>query len=150
MTWQEQTTVLVRHLVADIDEPQRYSDSRIVQTVVIAATMLLTEISFPECYAVDIQAQTITPEPTDEFNNLASLKAAMLIVGSELKIATDAAIDLRDAQMKIDLSAKADLTRVRYQSTCDQFDFARKQFLSGTGGAAIGPYSTGAAVTRQR
>ena len=91
MSWNTEITELVRVLINDLDTTETYTDSRIERVIIIGATQVLQEVSFPTEYTVDVANITISPDPTAldpkdyGFINLVSLKTACLILGGEVK-----------------------------------------------------------------
>jgi hypothetical protein len=111
MTWQTETVSTVRIVIGDIDVPQKYSDARIQQIVIVAAIQVLNETDFDNIYVINITNSTIIPDPTDTtavsikdnlFICLISLKAACLITRAEMKYyATIGGLDVRDGPSTI-------------------------------------------------
>jgi hypothetical protein len=89
MAWQTEVVPMVRILINDISEPYQYSDERIISTNLVAAKYIQFDVDFDYEYIVDMNAQTITPDPTEVndqlFIVLLSLKTACLIDQSALR-----------------------------------------------------------------
>lgn len=83
MSWQTELTTMVRTLINDAVKPYQFSDSRIIQTILVASKYLQFDIVLDHEYKIDVIEQTITPDPTDDddeiFIMLATLKAACLV-----------------------------------------------------------------------
>jgi len=83
MSWQTELTTMVRTLINDSVEPYQFTDERIIQTILVAGKYLQFDIVLDHSYTIDVIAQTISPDPTidnDEiFLMLAALKSACLI-----------------------------------------------------------------------
>lgn len=92
MSWQTELTVIVRTLINDLTVPYEFSDARIEQCLVVAAKYVQFDVVLDHAYDVDVVAQTITPDPTidnDEiFISLVSLKAACIIDQSTYRTKT--------------------------------------------------------------
>ena len=83
MAWQTELTTMVRTLINDSIEPYQFSDERIIQTILVASKYVQFDVVLDHSYSVDVVSQTITPDPTDDddeiFITLTSLKAACLV-----------------------------------------------------------------------
>lgn len=148
MHWQEHTNIMVRHLINDMDfNTYKYSDDRINSTVAVAAQLVLLELDFNAEYSVDVSLQTITPDPISDnaFINLITIKAAMIIVGGEVKTEASNAISIKDGPSAIDLRGVSSTLLVLYKDLSDKYDsLAQGYGYSGsTGKAILGPYSPG-------
>lgn len=149
MTWQTEMVPIVRYLINDATAPYTYEDSRIQQTIAIAAQLTLITTSFDKDYVVDVATPSITPDPTDEtrddaFISLVSIQAACIILGAEVKTASQSSVRIQDGPHTIDLTGGGAITVKRWQDMCAKFDAARKQYLGGNsknGQAVIGPYT---------
>ena len=92
MSWQGQMTTVVRHLINDVD-PSNYtfSTDRVETTILVAAQLLIMNVDFNNTYDVNVEASTLSPDPSDldtkddPFIALACLRAACIIVGSEIR-----------------------------------------------------------------
>ena len=110
MAWQNEMTVIVRHLVNDVDSSSyTYNDDRVEESILVAAQLSSLEIDFESVYTVDVDSLTLSPDPTDSTNkddsfiNLVCLKTAQMLIGSELKTHSLNAISLRDGPSALDL-----------------------------------------------
>ena len=83
MSWQTELTTMVRTLINDSVEPYQFTDDRIVKTILVASKYVQFDVVLDHSYSVDVVSQTITPDPTDDddeiFIILTSLKAACLV-----------------------------------------------------------------------
>lgn len=83
MSWQTELTTIVRTLINDAVEPYQFTDERIKQTILVAGKYVQFDVVLDHSYAVDVINQTITPDPTDDddeiFIILVSLKSACLV-----------------------------------------------------------------------
>lgn len=83
MSWQTDIPSLVRVLINDLSDPPQYSDERLIQTITVAARYVQFDVVLDHSYAVDSINQTITPDPTDDkdeiFTCLLGLKTACII-----------------------------------------------------------------------
>lgn len=79
--WYPYLVVGLRSLINDLADTQEFSDDRLRQMLIIAAYQVNVEIDLETDYDVDIVAQTISPDPSDDdiFNNFVLLKAACIL-----------------------------------------------------------------------
>lgn len=150
MAWSTEIIPLVRGLINDIDlVSPTYSDAIITQYIVYAAHFMLTEISFPTTYSVDVSHQTISPDPTTPtidlvFINMVSLKSAILILTGEVKTATAQAVRINDGPSSVDMTAvyKAKMELLRqYQQSFDKAKIAVAMGDASVGQAILTPYT---------
>ena len=139
MSWQNEMTIIVRHLINDLDSSSyTFTDSRIEESILVSSQLVLHEVDFESSYTVDVDSLTLTPDPTantgsdgkdDGFISLVSLKTGCLLLGSEMKTNALSAISLK-----------------KYEDTKTQYK------LNGiVGKAVLGPYSPGSdSIARQR
>lgn len=165
MAWQGEMTTIVRHLVNDVDPTNyTYSDSRLETAILVAAQIVCAEVDFETTYLVSVEQCTISPDPTDPtdalanankddgFINLVSLKAAVIILGSEYKTQSLNAIRVTDGPSSIDMSMIAQNLRYLYDAMVKLYDeakFALKMGNSSVGKAIVSPFSPGSdAISR--
>ena len=159
MPWQNEMSIIVRHLVNDLD-PSSYTfiDDRIEETILVSAQLLLHEVDFENTYTVDVDASSLSPDPTsstdkdDAFIALLCLKSAYILLGSELKTHALNAISLRDGPSSLNLTGIVSGLKILYDDISKRYEEAKMQYKVGgsIGGQAIlGPYSPGSdAVAR--
>lgn len=154
MAWQVECVRILRYLVNDLDETSPvYSDSRLQEALVVAAQILLPQITFPNTYVVNVDKVTIAPDPTtlsvkdDAFINLVCLKAGCIIdqglvraklagAGYIVKVGNDM-VDTREVVKAYSYIAEYGL--------CKIFNDARWEYLAGNlspGRAILGPFSS--------
>jgi len=152
MAWQNEMTVIVRHLVNDLDSSSyEYNDDRVEESILVAAQLSSLEIDFESVYTVDVDSLSLSPDPTDSTNkddsfiNLVCLKTAQMLIGSELKTHSLNAISLRDGPSALDLRGIVSGLKILFDDINRRFEEAKTQYkLDGVVGQAIlGPYSPG-------
>jgi len=158
MPWQNEMTLIVRHLVNDLNSSSyTFTDSRLEEAVLVSAQLALLEIDFENVYAIDVDAVSLSPDPTDSSNkddsfiNLVSLKTSQMLLGSELKTHSLNAISLRDGPSALDLRGIVSGLKILFDDINKRYDEAVMQYkLNGVvGQAVLGPYSPGSdAVSR--
>ena len=158
MAWQNQMTVIVRHLVIDlISSDYTFTDDRLEEAILVSAQLSALEIDFENSYTIDVDSLTLTPDPTDSSNkddsfiNLVSLKTSQMLLSSELKTHSLNAISLRDGPSALDLRGIVTGLKILFDDINRRYEEAKTQYkLDGVVGEAIlGPYSPGSdAVAR--
>ena len=152
MPWQNEMTIIVRHLVNDLNSTDyTFSDDRLEEAILVSSQLSIVEIDFDQTYTVDVDTSSLTPDPTtssdkdDSFINLVSLKTAQMLIGSELKTHSLQAVALRDGPSSIDLRGIVSGLKILFDDINRRYDEAVTQYkLNGVVGQAIlGPYSPG-------
>ena len=159
MSWQGQMTTVVRHLINDVD-PSNYtfSTDRVETTILVAAQLLIMNVDFNNTYDINVEASTLSPNPSDSdtkddpFIALACLRAACIIVGSEIRKESGNAISIKDGPSAIDLRGVTSTLTVLYQDLCKKYDEAELDYRAGnsvSGQSILGPYSPGSDYVRR-
>ena len=148
MAWQTEMVRILRHIVNDLDSSSySFSDSRLEETILVAAQLVLTEIDFDKTYTVDVDALSLDPDPTTSpFITLISLKAACVIVGSEVRTHSINSVSVRDGSSAIDMKGVAAGFMLLYKDICEKYDHAVLQYKAGNsvvGHAILSPYAPG-------
>ena len=152
MPWQNEMTLIVRHLVNDLDSTNyTFSDDRLEESILVSSQLSILEIDFEQTYTIDVDSSSLSPDPTtssdkdDSFINLVSLKTAQMLLGSELKTHSLNAISLRDGPSSIDLRGIVSGLKILFDDINKRYEEAVTQYkLNGVVGQAIlGPYSPG-------
>ena len=152
MPWQNEMTLIVRHLVNDLDSSSYiFTDSRLEEAILVSAQLASLEIDFENTYTIDVDSVSLSPDPTessnkdDSFINLVSLKTAQMLLGSELKTHSLNAISLRDGPSALDLRGIVAGLKILFDDINKRYEEAVMQYkLNGVvGQAVLGPYSPG-------
>lgn len=149
MSWQNEMTRILRYLIDDFVEPYTYTDDRLEEVLVIGAQLINYEVDWEKDYVTDVDAISITPDPTDAtrdnaFINLASLKAACVLLSAEAKAQGACAVKVQDGPSTIDMSKSFDALQKRAQQACKDYQLAKVEYQAGNsraGEAIIGPYT---------
>ena len=154
MSWQTEVSTIVRYLINDLDSSNyQYSEERIETTSAVAAQLVVLDVSLPVKYDISLENISITPDPTSEpkdnlFVNLMALKAACIVLGSEVKTQGMNAISVKDGPSAIDLRGVASTMSFLYEDICAKYEKllqdAKEDLVSAAGQAILGPYSPGA------
>jgi hypothetical protein len=135
--WDSELPLLVRHLIDDYSTPYVYSDARLIDLIVAAAQLIKIEVSFQQDYAVDMDAQTISPDPTeidpkdDGFITLVSLKAACLLARSEAKTSSGRAIMFREGSTEVDRRGVSKEKMAIADNICKEYQDMKLQYQAG-------------------
>lgn len=145
MSWQTETTEIVRYLVGDSSETT-YTDEQIQKNILIAARIVVQEISFDTNYTINVSTTTLTPDPmdldTDEsksFVNLICLKAACMILNSEYQIYSKQSFRITDGPSTVDGTAVAKNLLILAQDRCKEYSSYKINYVMGNmnGGTAV-------------
>ena len=153
MSWQGQLSVMLRHMIGDLDQTAyKYSPQRIETTLLVAAQLVTFDVDLANSYTIDVEQCRLSPDPTDAetrdnaFINLSVLKAGCIILGSEIKTEAGNAISIKDGPSSIDLRGVSSTLSVLYKDMCDKYNKLLLDYKSGgtlAGQAILGPYSPG-------
>lgn len=153
MSWQGQMSTILRYLINDVDSSSyTYSDHRLETTILVAGQLVTLEVDVENTYTINVETCTLDPDPTetatrdDAFMNLACLKAACIIVGSEIRKEASNAISIKDGPSSIDLRGVTGTLSVLYKDLCEKYEKYLLDYKTGRsvgGQSIIGPYSPG-------
>jgi|TARA_R110000744_G_scaffold29889_2_gene71073 hypothetical protein len=152
-------TTIVRHLVNDVDSSSyTFSTDRLETTILVAAQLMIMNVDFNNTYDINVETSTLSPDPTDTdtkddpFIALACLRAACIIVGSEIRKESGNAISIKDGPSAIDLRGVTSTLIVIYQDLCKKYEEALLDYRAGnsvSGQSILGPYSPGSNYIRR-
>ena len=148
MAWTTDLVLFVRSLIGDLDST-KYDNDRIKQVIVISAYTMLSTTTFLYDYTVNIGAVTISPDPIEDtdFSLLVAYKAACIIIGGEVKNASNQALSYREGPNSLDLSGVATALQALYKDLSskleDMLNTYEMEQSSANGHAILGPYSPG-------
>lgn len=81
----------------------RYSDLDLKRLLCVSANYVTKEVDFTDIYTIDVSIPTISPTPINtEFINLVSLKAAIILLESELRDIARKSISFADGPSKLE------------------------------------------------
>ena len=154
MSWQGQMGTMLRYLINDTDpEKYQFSDHRIETTLLVAAQLTSMDASFPNSYQINVESCLLSPDPTDaetkdnNFINLVVLRAACVMLGSEIRSEASNAISIKDGPSAIDLRGVAGTLSTLYMDICGKYEKLKDLYKKGVavdyGQAVLGPYSPG-------
>ena len=149
MSWQEDSVLIVRSLINDVDyDNYTYSDERIEEAFITCAYQIVREISFNTVYVVTLNPRSVSPDPVldYDFMNLTCLKTACLFIFSEYKTAAASSLRVTDGPSTVDYTNVSKELKNMYDSYKDQYDRAKFHFNVGEGSSGkviLTPYSPG-------
>ena len=149
-TWQNEIVIILRHLINDLGSPPTYDDSRLEETILVAAQLLIYEVDFNKEYTIDVDSGTLSPNPVAEakdnaFVNLCALKATCIILGSEYKTNTTRSVMVQDGPSKIDYTGVVDQSKTIWEESIKRYAHARVQYQAGNsiaGKAILSPFTS--------
>jgi len=154
MSWQGQLSIMVRHLVNDLDETNyKYSDSRIEKAILVSSFLVTNDADFSNNYNINVEQCSISPDPTDSdtkddaFVALTAMKTALTIIGSEIRSEASNAISIKDGPSAIDLRGVAGTLTVLYKDLSEKYNDLLTYYIAGgsiAGQAILSPYAPAA------
>jgi hypothetical protein len=83
MSWQTEISTITRVWINDLCDDKNYSDSRIIQLILVAAKYVKLDVNLENEYNIDLENLAIIPDPTEikdeNFIAFVALKAACLL-----------------------------------------------------------------------
>ncbi len=148
MSWKINMVKIVRGLIGDLTIPHTYSDTRIEELICTAAVMTIQEIDFIRSYTINLNAYSITPDPSSlddiDFESLISLRTACLISSGEFNDASRRAISVKTGQGFVDNKAKATYLKDMVSYFCGSYLQSKANYQMGDGSLGrtiVGPYN---------
>ena len=155
--WDDTIVTMIRNVIDDTDtESPTYSDDRLRELILTAATLLRLDIKTPVNYRVDIDSQILSPDPTkeatrdDSYVALLVLKSACILAKAEAKTSAGQGIAIKDGSSSIDLKGVAGGKQQTAKTFCEEYQDAKFQYQSGANvsiRAILSPYRVYGAYT---
>lgn len=149
MSWDTTMPIMMRSIIGDTADPLKYSDDDFITVIMTAAQLITFRVTLNQSYEIDIENQTITPDPTDQspmdnaFINMVTLKAAHMLLSAELRVYGQQDIAIRDGTSAIDLKRDLRTLNEINKGYALELDKAIQNYYFGNntpGRAIIGPY----------
>lgn len=156
MAWQSDLVTTLRLMINDFDQPFTYADTRLEQTLVVSAKLVLSVADFSQPFTADISAIDILPDPTigvnkdDNFTNLFTMRAAALIELGEAKNAAKKGFAFKDETQSFDGKglAQAYVAIMEKggwnQAYIEAFEDYQMNAVANIGSAIVGPFRVSA------
>lgn len=150
MSWNSQMVIILRDMVFDTDpSAYTYTSARLEQALVNSAYWVYTKLDFAATYSIDVENVAITPDPTEDpidydFVALVCMRAAVLVLGSEIKTRALTSVRVVDGPSSIDTTTVVQNLKPLYDAAVKQFENAMLSYQVGEGSAGKGilsPYS---------
>lgn len=137
----DEIMLMVRYLINDVDGAT-YSDSRLRTAALIGAKYV--NPLFENYYTISLSGSgSISPDPSQAFMNLTTLKTACLISTGEAKISAGQGIAIKDGSSSLDLKGVSSSKSDMMKSYCEMYEEAKNEYLA-AGDGTNGP--PGAAI----
>jgi len=138
MAWQNEVIECMRVTLADMDEPYTYPDPRLERIALVAAAQVMQEADFQSAYVVDINMQTILPDPTDITHNsvidnpfiaMVALKACCLTIKGEMKsYAQISGISIKDGPSNLSTTGLFENYLKLYKQFVDDYNYLKMNY----------------------
>ena len=152
MAWSTEMVTLLRVLINDLATPSVYSNDRLKQLILTGVQLVKADVAFTTTYTFDIDALTLTPDPTtsdprdNAFINLVLLRSACFLDISELRTQGKKSVRVVDGRSSIDLTQLPNSYKVILsEGACKLYKDALKEYQCGElcpGQAVFGPLSS--------
>jgi hypothetical protein len=121
----DEIVMTLRVLIGDVTST-KYSDLDLKRLLAVSANFVIKEVDFANLYTITVNIPTINPIPTDnEFINLVSLKAGIILLESELRDMARKSVAITDGPSKIELTNVYKNTEALLKSMYDQYAYAK-------------------------
>lgn len=148
--YQDNLIAFLRGIIMDLSEPYAYEDDRLLEIIMVAASIIIKDAHFATSYVISITGQTISPDPDNNFSVLTCLKAAAIIADGECRTASTSALSIKDGPSTIDGSNVAKNKCEIAKRRREDYDGALLKHNAGDGAvgrAIIGPYNYSDIIT---
>lgn len=155
MAWDTEIVTMIRYMINDYGATPVYSDDTLITTILIATQWVQQENTFINTYTVNLDNQTMKPDPSSSSANtrdesfmwLVTLKSACMIAQSELKLTGGQAIAIVDEGSSIDLRGTLQGKQAVAKRFCDDYESARWKYNLGNRPAGQGIFGPFAIIT---
>lgn len=141
--WQLECVEVLRVLINDMAATPTYDDTRLQRLLVAASLQLVNEVSFDTVYTIDVSKALISPDPSSDstkdnaFINLLCLKAAAILLNSELRYYAVNSYKIVDGPSTIDVSTRATFVQMAARVMNDKYNQMKILHQCGQAGAAV-------------
>lgn len=136
MAWQDEMAAITRELIGDVDTPYVFTDARIESVITVAAQFVNSEVDFDTTYTIDVDAGTISPDPTsprdDMFISLVTMKASCILYRALLRTyAASEGVKIRDGMGEIEVRGKFTAFNDMAKGFCEAYQKAKLEMTMG-------------------
>lgn len=157
MAWQNEMTIIIRHIIDDLDPTAyQFSDDRIEEAILVAAQLIHNEMEFNVDYTIEVDNRTLSPDPTltpvspsnkdDDFIALCCLRTGILFTASQLKTYSLKAIAIRDGASSLDMRGVIVGLKALHDDLVKKYEDVKLDYQTsklGLGKVILSPYSPG-------
>jgi hypothetical protein len=157
MAWQNELTIIVRHIIGDLDsDSYSFSDSRIEESILVAAQLIHNEMEFVIDYNIEVDNGLLTPDPTttsvppsnkdDDFIALCCLRSGLLLTNSLLRTYALKAFSIRDGSSSLDMRGVVTGLKIVNDDLTRKYEDVKMAYQTGKlglGKVILSPYSPG-------
>jgi hypothetical protein len=157
MSWNNEMVIIVRHIIGDLDTDNLlFSDSRIEESILVAAQLIHNEMEFVIDYNIEIDNGSLTPDPTstpvspsnkdDDFIALCCLRSGLLLTNSLLRTYSLKAFSIRDGASSLDMRGVVSGLKIVNDDLTTKYEDVKLAYQMGKygfGKSILGPYSPG-------
>lgn len=129
--WSTQMVMMLRYYINDLCDPPTYNNERLKEALLVAALQVTNEVDLIYNYNVDLDALSITPDPTlsnpkdENMMLLVGYKAAAIITMSEFKTASSKGLIVKDGSSMVDMREVANQKLAAAKFYLDGYEDAR-------------------------
>lgn len=157
MAWQNEMTIIVRHIIGDLDSDNyNFSDSRIEESILVAAQLIHNEMEFVVDYSIEVDNGFLSPDPTttavgastkdDDFIALCCLRSGLLLTNSLLRTYALKAFSIRDGSSSLDMRGIVSGLKIVNDDLTKKYEAVKMSYETGKlglGKVILSPYSPG-------
>jgi len=158
MPWQNEMTIIVRHIIGDLDaDNYNFTDARIEESIVVAAQLIHNEMEFFVDYTIEVDNSSLIPDPTitpvypsnkdDDFIALCCLRSGLLLTNSLLRTYALKAFSIRDGSSSLDMRGIVAGLKMVNDDLTKKYEDVKLAYQTGKlgfGKVVLSPYSPGA------
>lgn len=117
MVWSTDMVTMLRHMINDLSATPSYSDARLQQLILVAATLVRVDMSLTDTYTIDLTGLSITPDPMEDedYSNLILLKSACMLSETDMRENACKFLKVKDDKSFIDNTKAADIYKSIYE-----------------------------------
>lgn len=141
--WSPECVEILRNLINDVSDTPTYTNDRLERLLIVAALQVSREVDFIYNYTINVSEVLISPDPSDPnsrdnaFLNLVCLKAAVVLLDSELRYYAISSLRITDGPSSIDSSSRATFVKIAANNMQDRYVQMKLLHQAGQAGVAI-------------
>jgi hypothetical protein len=136
LSWNDELVAITRQLIGDTENPYTFTETRMEEVIATAAQFVNCEVDFDTTYTIDVDATTISPDPTsprdDLFISLVTLKAACILYRAILRTyASSEGVRVKDGMGEIQVGGRFAAQNDMAKSFCQAYEQAKMDYARG-------------------